>query len=359
MTTTLDPSSLPDPREPSAAPFTHRSAAAGTAAAAGPPHVPGFDLGEEVGRGGMGVVYRARDLALSRDVAVKLLRDRFPAGGSAGRRFVQEAHVTAQLQHPGVPPVYQVGTLPDGRPFLAMKLIKGRTLDDLLKDRVREGEAPAEPPSAPDPRLGGSLALPGINLVAVFEQVCQAVGYAHAHGVVHRDLKPQNVMVGAFNEVQVMDWGLAKVLASRERQRPELPDDEDDLTAPGTAILSAREEDDATRAGDILGTPAFMPPEQAIGAVDQVDARSDVFGLGAILCVILTGRPPYVGADRESTRQLSARAKLDGAFTRLVGCGADPGLVALCRRCLAAEKGDRPRDAGEVAAAVGRLRADA
>jgi serine/threonine protein kinase len=126
--------------------------------------------------------------------------------------------------------------------------------------------------------------------VAAFEQVCQAVGYAHAHNVIHRDLKPSNLMVGAFGEVQVMDWGLAKVLTARGRAGG--PPDTALDTAAGTAIRPAWDADQETQAGSLLGTPAFMPPEQAIGAVDRIDARSDVFSLGGILCAVLTGRPP-------------------------------------------------------------------
>jgi eukaryotic-like serine/threonine-protein kinase len=307
-----------------------------TAADESPPPVapPGYELLGEVGEGGMGVVYRARDVMLDRDVAVKFLRARFRTDGPAAKRFLDEARITGQLQHPAIPPVHQVGALPDGRPFLVMKLIKGRTLSELLNDPATDRG----------------------RLVAVFEQVCQAVGYAHAHKVVHRDLKPQNVMVGAFGEVQVMDWGLAKVLA--DRPAPAAAPDADEATL-GTEIQSLRDADDATRAGSVLGTPAYMPPEQAIGAVDQVDWRSDVFGLGAILCAILTGKPPYVGGDRESTRQLAAMGKLDDALARLTGCGAEPELVALCKRCLAFEKADRPANAGEVGTAVAKLRADA
>src|SRR5262249_23892449 len=160
--------------------------------------------------------------------------------------------------------------LPDGRPFLAMKLIKGRTLAELLKDR-------------PDPADQRG------RFVAVFEQVCQAVGYAHAHDVIHRDLKPSNVMVGAFGQVQVMDWGLAKGLP--DGPRPDTGPPGGETTAAATAIDSDWDGGSVTRAGSVLGTPAYMPPEQAIGAVDQVDKRADVFGLGAILCQILTGRP--------------------------------------------------------------------
>jgi tetratricopeptide (TPR) repeat protein len=294
----------------------------------------GYELLGEVGRGGMGVVYRSRDLALGREVAVKVLSERYSPDSRTAARFVEEARITGQLQHPGIPAVHQAGALPDGRPFLAMKLIKGRTLEDRLKDA----------------RAGA-----GDNL-AVFEAVCQAVAYAHSKGVIHRDLKPANVMVGAFGEVQVMDWGLAKLLspASRERQRPEAAE------TIGTEIRSLRDSDGSfTQAGSTLGTPAYMPPEQAAGESDKIDRRSDVFGLGAILCVMLTGQPPFTGKDADEVRLNSVRGKLAECFARLDGCGAEPDLVALAKHCLAAEPDGRPADAGEVAQAVAGLRADA
>src|SRR5262249_49636295 len=141
------------------------------------------------------------------------------------------------------------------------------------------------------------------RFVAVFEQICQAVAFAHEHRVVHRDLKPANVMVGRFGEVQVMDWGLAKVMASRPAG-PGGPDPH--ATASAVTVIRADDDDSGshTQAGAVLGTPSCMPPEQAIGAVDQIDTRSDVFGLGATLCCVLTGRPPYDGPDAETTRQL-------------------------------------------------------
>jgi tetratricopeptide (TPR) repeat protein len=294
-----------------------------------------YEILGEIARGGMGTVYRAADSTLHREVALKVLQDQFAPDSGPARRFVDEARIAGQLQHPGIPAVHELGTLPDGRPFLAMKLIKGCTLNDLLKG------------PGPGPH----------NLVAIFEQACQAVGYAHAHNVIHRDLKPTNVMVGAFGEVQVLDWGLAKLLGPAAM--PAEPTAFENSTVAWTEIRPLRADDDATRAGSVLGTPAFMPPEQAIGAIDQVDKQSDVFGLGAILCAVLTGKPPYVGANFESTRQLAARARLDDAFSRLDSCGADPGLVALCKQCLAAEKAGRPNDAGEVASAVAKLRAAA
>src|SRR5262249_6686483 len=178
------------------------------------------------------------------------------------------------LQHEGIRAVDELGTLPGGRPFLAMKLVKGRTLQELLRER-------------PDPAQERG------RFVAIFEQICQAVGYAHAHRVLHRDLKPGNVMVGAFGEVQVMDWGLATVLAA---QAPAAADGDGELpetVAALTAIETPLAGESGTRTGAVMGTPAYMAPEQAGGEVRKLDARSDVFGLGAILCQILTGHPPF------------------------------------------------------------------
>jgi eukaryotic-like serine/threonine-protein kinase len=301
-----------------------------------PPEPPsGYELLEVVGRGGMGVVYGARDTRLNRTVAVKFLRSCYAAAGPEAQRFVQEAQITGQLQHPGVPPVHEVGALADGRPFLIMKLVRGRTLQTILRERE---------PNAPSSADRG-------RLLAIFEQVCQTVGYAHEHGVIHRDLKPSNVMVGKFGEVQVMDWGLAKSL-SDPTPEPVAP-----VRPPaGTVIKSGRDSDSATKSGSVLGTPAYMPPEQAGGEVAKIDARSDVFGLGAVLCAILTGEPPYVADDEAALCLMAIRGQLSGAIARLDACGGDPELVALCKRCLAPEREDRPRDANEVAEAVARLR---
>jgi serine/threonine protein kinase len=257
---------------------------------------PGYELCDEIGHGGMGVVYRARDTALDRDVAVKLLSERYPADSPAAQRFLSEARITGQLQHPGIPAVHQVGTLADGRRFLAMKLIKGSTLETILKQR-------------PD-----SSAERG-RLLAIFEAVCQAVGYAHAHRVIHRDLKPANVMVGAFGEVQVMDWGLAKVLSEETPASAERLAIEE--TQPWTQVTPTPETGSHTQAGSLIGTPAFIPPEQAAGELGKVDERADVFGLGALLAVILTGNPPYVGESFESVRVLALQV---GRLLRPAGC---------------------------------------
>jgi tetratricopeptide (TPR) repeat protein len=290
-----------------------------------------FELGEELARGGMGIVYRARDDSLGRDVAVKVLHERYAVDSLVGQRFLDEARITAQLQHPAIPPVFEVGRLADDRPYLAMKLIKGRTLEELLHER-----------SSPAADRG--------RFLSVFQQVCQAVGYAHSRRILHRDLKTANVMVGAFGEVQVMDWGLAKVLepgggaASAPAAGTE--------TTGGTVIQTSRDRDAVTLAGCILGTPAFMSPEQAGGELDKVDERTDVFGLGAILCVILTGQPAYVGKSTGEVQLMALRGTLADAQARLDRCGADAKLVELCRQCLAADRDSRPKDAATLAAAL-------
>ncbi len=291
-----------------------------------------YQLSGEIARGGMGAVLRGRDVDLGRDLAVKVLLENYADRPEVARRFIEEAQIGGQLQHPGVVPVYDIGRFGD-RPFFTMKLVKGQTLSALLTERTEAG--------ADRPRLLG-IAL----------QVAQTLAYAHAKGVIHRDLKPANIMVGAFGEVQVMDWGLAKVLAeggiadeekaSRQHQPVE-----------GTLIRTARSTGSGfgtdTEAGSMLGTPAYMPPEQANGDVALMDRRADVFGLGAILCEILTGKAPYVGRSPEEVRRKAANGDLGDAMARLDGCGADHELIALTKACLAPEAIDRPKDAQAVA----------
>jgi tetratricopeptide (TPR) repeat protein len=289
----------------------------------------------EIARGGMGTVYRAADRALDREVALKVLRDGSTAIPGAICRFFEEARIAGRLQHPGAPAVHDLGTLPDGRPFLAMRLVDGQTLADQLKAR-------------PQPAHDRG------KFIAAFEQVCQTVGYAHSRGIVHRDLKPSNVMVGRFGEVQVMDWGLAK--ETRKSELGMRNDNKSDV--PNSEFRDPSCTDD-TQAGSVFGTPAYMPPEQARGENERVDERADVFGLGAILCEILTGQPPYVGPGQLAVAGMAARGDLAGAIQRLDESGAEPGLVELCKRCLRPDPNERPRTAGEVATEVTALRAAA
>jgi serine/threonine-protein kinase len=281
----------------------------------------------------MGAVLKGRDTDLGRDIAIKILLDTHQGRTELVRRFVEEAQISGQLQHPGVVPIYELGQFLDRRPYFTMKLVKGRTLAALLAAR-------------PEPAHDRS------RFLKVFEQVCQTLAYAHARGVIHRDLKPSNIMVGAFGEVQVMDWGLAKVLKPAgdaggcQPQQPQTVSVIQTQRRAETAEAGVQ-----TQAGSVLGTPAYMAPEQARGDVDLVDARADVFGLGAILCEVLTGRPAFTGEKAEATRKAQT-AQLADTWRRLDQCGADSELIGLARHCLAAEPWERPRDACEVAAAV-------
>jgi serine/threonine-protein kinase len=291
------------------------------------PEVPGYLILGKLGYGGMGTVLRGRDPRFHREVAVKVLMDRHRADPEMTRRFVEEAQIGGQLQHPGIVPVYDLGALDDDRPYFTMKLIRGRTLADLLAER----SSPADD-------------LP--RFLTIFEQVCQAVAFAHARRVIHRDLKPSNVMVGRFGEVQVMDWGFAKVLsAGGDRPTPGAARTEESVIS--TVRNGSGSENSLP--GTVMGTPAYMPPEQSRGEVDAVDERTDVFGLGAILCVILTGSPPFVGPDSLEVLRKSAQADLTDARARLDAAGVDAALVGLARDCLEVQPRDRPRDAGAVA----------
>jgi len=287
----------------------------------------------EIARGGMGAVLKGRDPDLGRDLAVKVLLESHKENPDLVRRFVEEAQISGQLQHPGVVPVYELGTFADGRPYFTMKLVKGWTLAELLADRE----------SATDdlPRFLG-----------IFEQVCQTMAYAHARDVIHRDLKPSNVMVGSFGEVQVMDWGLAKVLPKREAIDDAAAGE---VAVHETVIATAREgsDSDLSQAGTVMGTPAYMAPEQARGHGEAVDRRADVFALGSMLCEVLTGQPAFVGRSPGEIHRKAALGDLAEALARLEACGGDGELTALAHDCLAREPEDRTPDAGAVADRIG------
>jgi eukaryotic-like serine/threonine-protein kinase len=292
-----------------------------------------YQLFGEIARGGMGAVLKGRDADLGRDLAVKVLLEAHREKPELLRRFVEEAQIGGQLQHPGIVPVYELGTFADSRPYFTMKLVKGRTLAALIHER--------DSPRHDLPRFLG-----------IFEQVCQTVAYAHARGVIHRDLKPTNVMVGSFGEVQVMDWGLAKVLKERgvANEPSARPEPRPEVSVIQT--LRSGSDVDGSQAGSVLGTPAYMAPEQAGGEIEHVDRRADVFGLGSILCEVLTGQPAYTGRSASEVLRKAMRGDTGDALARLDACLAEPELIVLARDCLTAEPEDRPRDAGVVAARV-------
>ncbi len=283
----------------------------------------------EIARGGMGVVLKGRDPDLGRDLVVKVLLQSHKDKPDLVRRFVEEAQIGGQLQHPGMVPVYELGAFGDRRPYFTMKLVKGQTLAEMLAGRE----------SATDD-------LPWF--LGIFEQVCQTMAYAHSRDVIHRDLKPSNVMVGSFGEVEVMDWGLAKVLP-----KGGVIDDAaaGKVAAHETVIATARvlSDSDLSQAGSVMGTPAYMAPEQARGEGEVVDRRADVFALGSILCEVLTGQPAFTGRSAGEIHRKAAVGDLAEAVARLDACGADGELTALARACLAREPEDRLPQAAAVA----------
>jgi serine/threonine protein kinase len=210
----------------------------------------------KLGQGGMGGVFRVEDSLLAREVALKVINVADPA---LSARLLQEARVIAKLEHPGIVPLHDAGTLPDGRPYYTMKLVQGESLDELAKD------------------LGGIA-----DRLRTFLRVCEPVAFAHAHGVLHRDLKPANVMIGPFGEVLVMDWGLSKLLGETP-SRHATPEDRT-VALPSASLATAH--------GCVLGTPGYMAPEQREGEI--VDPRADVYSLGAILAFLLQFVPQQV-----------------------------------------------------------------
>jgi serine/threonine-protein kinase len=280
-------------------------------------------------QGGIGQVWLAQDGDLGRSVALKELRPEHTGSDEATVRFLDEARITGQLEHPGIVPVYELARRDDGQPFYVMCLVRGRTLREAGRAYHQKRAA------------GRAGPLDLRELLGAFVAVCNAVGYAHSRGVIHRDLKGPNVVLGDFGEVIVLDWGLAKVVARAE----------------GPAVsLGPDRPDGATMQGRILGTPGYLSPEQAVGRLDLIDERSDVYGLGAILYEILTGRPPFIGKDTSEVIRQAAHA--DPLPPRDLVPGVPRALEAVCLRALAREREGRYPSAVALADDVRRYLAD-
>ncbi|WP_165226676.1 serine/threonine-protein kinase [Aquisphaera insulae] len=303
-----------------------------------PSSVPRYELIEKHAQGGVGEVWLARDHVLDREVALKQLHPEKAADPSLRARFLREAWVTGQLQHPGIVPIFDLARNDqDGRTYYTMRFIAGRTLADSARSqhasRAR-GEA-------------GELGLR--ELLGAFVQACQVMAYAHSRGVVHRDLKGRNVVLGDFGEVMVLDWGMAKVLGSKE------PGAAPAKGSPSLDAAAGRWTEELTIQGEVLGTPSYMPPEQAMGFLERVNVRSDVYGLGAILYEILAGEPPFRGTSSEVLWRVVHEQPTP---PRRRGVAVPPALEAICLKCLAKAPEARYTTAGEVAEEVRRFLAD-
>ncbi|MCC6489047.1 MAG: serine/threonine protein kinase, partial [Candidatus Hydrogenedentes bacterium] len=296
----------------------------------------------EYARGGVGRVLLVHDQHLGRDIALKELLPNVQFEGStvkAGEqtpiqaslslmtRFLQEARITGQLEHPSIVPVYELGRRKDGTIYYTMKLVRGTTLTASLKK-------------------GGNLE-ERLKLLPNFLDLCHAIGYAHSRGIIHRDIKPNNVMIGEFGETVVLDWGLAKIRGQEDAHAGEM-----EQTLRSLKLLAEAKAVE-TANGQVLGTPVFMPPEQARGEIDAITERSDVYALGAVLYSILTGQFPYSG--RNASEVLRKVMAHEPAPVESIEPHAPPELVAICRRAMHRNAEKRYADGKEVAEEISRF----
>jgi serine/threonine-protein kinase len=289
--------------------------------------------------GGLGVVSVALDTELNREVALKQIRDALADDPNSRSRFLTEAEVTGALEHPGIVPVYGLGRDATGRPYYAMRFVRGETLRSAIETFHADAALRADP---------GRRSLELRKLLRRLLDACNAIDYAHGRGVLHRDIKPANILVGKHGETLVVDWGLAKATGRRDPTE----DDEHTVRPVGAGGSSAE-----TRPGSALGTPAFMSPEQAAGALDRLGPRSDVYSLGATLYALLTGRRPFEGEDLPSL--LDAVRRGDFPPPRQVDRRIPPALEAVCLKAMATRPADRYASARELAEDLERWMADA
>jgi serine/threonine-protein kinase len=274
----------------------------------------------EIARGGMGTVHRIFEKDLLRTSAMKVLSPQLAGDPNYRQRFVEEAQITGQLDHPNIVPIHELGVDEQGCLFFTMKLVEGTTLEKMVN--ARHGE----------PRRTAWVG----ELLEIFLKVCDAVAFAHSRGVIHRDLKPANIMVGTYGQVYMMDWGVADLIS--DKGRPHLDDDRHP-NDPLVTLDPERHELDFD--GMVIGSVDFMPPEQAQGKVAQLDERSDIFALGGILYNIFTSYPPYVGADYQAKLPLAQACRVRPASEMTLAATLPRGLCQIAMKAMAPNPDER------------------
>jgi serine/threonine protein kinase len=306
----------------------------------------------QIGRGGMGNVMLCADKTIGRNVAMKVMRGESGRDDSQRMRFLEEAQITGQLEHPNIVPIHELGRDEDGNFYFTMRMVKGRSLEELIWEN-KTGQR------------HHSLA----QFLNIFLKICDAIAFAHAKGVIHRDLKPANIMIGDFGEVLVMDWGLAKILPGKDgvprihtetptavnigtidRTHPDEAAGEDDLRGAlddsadtGDRVRSVRSQSRMvdTKFGESQGTPVYMAPEQAMGTTNLVDHRTDIYSLGAILYEMLTFKRPIDGSDLKTVLQRVADGDIEPPDARAAWRKIPPELSVICMKAMAREQDKR------------------
>ncbi len=289
-------------------------------------------------KGGLGMVFLAQDHELEREVALKVIQPQFISNLASSTRFLLEAKLTGRLEHPGIVPIYGLGQYPDGRPFYAMRFIQGKSFQEEIETFHR-----ANP--VKNSRTFDSRDFRG--LIRRFIDVCNAIHYAHEKGVIHRDIKPANVMLGNYGETLVVDWGLAKLLQ---------PNAQSPMTENGSLPKFSEQSTSSTLDGDVMGTPLYMSPEQALGNNSELTVSSDIYSLGATLFVLITGAKPVEGNSRHDLLDNVRKGRIQYVRDKVPRCPR--ALDAICRRAMARETADRYPSAKLLAEDLDRWMAD-
>ncbi len=300
-------------------------------------------------RGGLGEVFVARDQELAREVALKQIHSQQADQAERRERFLLEAEITGRLEHPGVVPVYSIGKDDDGRPFYAMRFIRGESLREAIQRFHEASNRPASDDASTQSSTADSHSVAFRRLLGRFVDVCQTLEYAHSRGIIHRDLKPDNIMLGPYGETLVVDWGLAKAVGRSASEKTRRLDQEPTLL-PESGSGSAETQD-----GQALGTPAYMPPEQAVGRLDMIGPAADVSSLGATLYHLLTGRAPFRGDAVDVLRRVEA-----GKFVAPteINSRIPQALSVIVLKAMATELTDRYASPGKLAGDIEAWLAD-